>query len=66
MIATGSQKKPSHGVRFTVRMDGRLDRETFDEVKVYAERQKTSVSEAIRLLVEFGLETVKQDGGLSR
>lgn len=38
----------------------RLDDDTFDEVLALAEHSNTSVAEQVRVLIEFGLEDVKE------
>jgi hypothetical protein len=35
-----------------------IDDETFSQIRQYAEKDKISVSAAVRELIEFGLETV--------
>ncbi|MEH2476231.1 hypothetical protein V1281_002600 [Nitrobacteraceae bacterium AZCC 2161] len=56
------RKTPGNGSRLrnseTYRVTGNYDAETLQQAREYAERHGVSLAEALRQLVEFGLETV--------
>lgn len=56
-LAQGTQDKIDAMIRFSAS----LDQDTHDEVSLYAIQEGISFTEAIRLLVEFGLEEIKRD-----
>jgi hypothetical protein len=56
------RKSPGKGSRLrnseTLRVTGNYDPETVDQARAYAQLHKVSLAEALRQLVEFGLETI--------
>jgi hypothetical protein len=56
------RKRPGKGSRLrnseTFRITGNYDVETVEQARGYAERHGVSLAEALRQLVEFGLETI--------
>jgi hypothetical protein len=66
MAKVGGQKggAPGKGVRrgAFVQHVVRFDSDTFDEIRSMAERDKTSLSEAVRTLCEWGLEQAAEMG----
>jgi hypothetical protein len=62
MARIGDQRgvEPGHGVRRGgfVQHVVRFDDEQFGRIRAFAVREGTSLSEAVRVLVEWGLETI--------
>lgn len=58
------RKTPGKGSRLrgseTLRVTGNYDPETVDQARVYAKDHGVSLAEALRQLVEFGLESIQQ------
>ena len=56
------RKKPGKGSRLrgseTFRVTGNYDAETVEQARAYAEEHGISLAEALRQLVEFGLEAL--------
>jgi hypothetical protein len=56
------RKKPGKGSRLrnseTLRITGNYDAETVEQARAYAEEHGVSLAEALRQLVEFGLEAL--------
>lgn len=54
--------EPAHGVEHGAYRQAviRVDHETFDEMRAKAARDDTSLAEAIRTLIEWGLEAERE------
>lgn len=61
-IATGTVRQRDKNGNLYRETCVRFDLETFAQIRAYAEQERCSFGEAVRQLIEFGLETLAEDG----